>query len=98
MDGKLSVVESYQCEFCDSRKCDLALFKIELEDIINDLKMAENNNAEKRVSVYPKNNWETHGCLEKRLMSDIEDCVLELTELNFPIKARKRKRGLEHTA
>ena len=92
VDGKWSVVETYKCELCDSRKCDLALFKIELDDIINDVKDVHKTDAEKRISVYTKFNWEKHGCGEERLMSDIDDCVLELAELHFPVQTGKRKR------
>ena len=38
VDGKWIVVETYKCELFDSRKCDRALFKIELDDIINDVR------------------------------------------------------------
>ena len=95
VDGKWVVVEPYKCELCDSRKCDRALFKIELDGIIKDLKVVNKSNGGKRLIAYAKFTWEKHECVEERLISDIDDCVKELTELLFPVKTKKRKRGLK---
>ena len=91
VDGKWIVLETYKCELSDSPKCDRALFKIELDGIIIDLNVVNKTNAEKRLSVYAKFNWVKHGCVEERLISDIDDCVMELTELLFPVKTKKER-------
>ena len=95
VDGKWIGLVPYKCELCDSSKCDRALFNIELDGIIKDLKVVDKSNSEKRLTVYAKFNWEKHGSVEERLISDIDDCVKELTELLFLVETRKRRRGLK---
>ena len=96
--GNWILIKTYLCEFCDSRKCDRALYKTELDEIIHEVKMMEKMNAEKRFSVYQRFVREKHGHLGAGVRKEIDDCVVELTVWNFPVEAGKRKRGYQPTA
>lgn len=60
--------------------------------------MVEKKNEEKMFSVYGRFILDKHGHLGEKVRKKTDDCVLELTEWNFPVEAEKRQRGFKPMA
>ena len=95
VDGIWTAIQTYQCEFCDSRSCDRALYKNELEDELSATRMLDKKMNEMRFRMYKRFIWHKHGLVGKKVRYEIDPCVMELIQTNFPLEVGKRKRGFE---
>jgi len=66
-----------------------------LEDELSATRMLDKKMNEMRFRMYKRFIWHKHGLVGKKVRYEIDPCVMELIQTNFPLEAGKRKRGFE---
>ena len=85
------------CEFCESHTCDRVQYRVELEEILNEVALLQIANDKKRYQMYRRFTFMKHSSLGSRVRRKLDNCVQELIVGNFPVEAGKRKRGYEES-
>ena len=69
--------------------------KNEVEDELSATRMLDKKMNEMRFRMYKRFIWHKHGLVGKKVRYEIDPCVMELIQINFPLEAGKRKRGFK---
>ena len=77
-DGQWQFVEVLVCEFCEEKNCNRVVYRDELDDKLDEVKIGEGKINGKRYTKYCAFVWMKHGQVGSRMRLKIDDCVMEL--------------------